>query len=201
MPPKILFSEEENKNLILIFEQSENYQSKQLKDYVVETFLRLCFRKISYNVLRNQFMSLNKLKRDLSDFTLKNTNNRMKKNRQSTENNSINTENIGTHITDNFLAFLTNIFDRGQIMIKFKQHLNHFLYDFNMKEIMINSDGLCFLSAVRIFFKNILNIEYSIENIKAIIFNFFTINQIENVLQSALKHNYLIGLNICLNNI
>lgn len=118
MPPKILFSEEENKNLILIFEQSENYQSKQLKDYVVETFLRLCFRKISYNVLRNQFMSLNKLKRDLSDFTLKNTNNRMKKNRQSTENNSINTENIGTHITDNFLAFLTNIFDRGQIMIK-----------------------------------------------------------------------------------
>ena len=199
MPPKILFSEEENSSLILFIEQSEMQNNVSKKDYVENQFFQKFSRNISYLIIRKQYLSINKLKRDLSDFTLNNTTNQSKKHISTNKTDSIPTQIIENNSSDDFLSFLNNKFDRDQTVIRYKESLKFFLFNFNLKEIMINDDGLCFISAIRTYFKNVLNIEYSFENVKETIFNFFAINKIENIIESGQKNNYLINLNSSLN--
>ena len=69
MPRKVIFNEEETAYLIFLFNGCTNQSLKTNKAFIVSKFNEQFSRKISYTTLNKYFITINKIKRDLSDYS------------------------------------------------------------------------------------------------------------------------------------
>jgi hypothetical protein len=168
MPPKTSFNENECKYILELFNDI-NLVSKSKNVPVM--FTKKFKRKITYKTLKIYFeniLSKNKLTKSLPDPISNDSINPGPKLRSKTNINPWKIFNISSSLADFFMSNFTN-----ETSVKLNKKESLFYNDKNLKEIIVNSNGLSFISSIRLYFKQFLKIEYSYQQIQdKILFHF-----------------------------